>query len=775
MATSPHDSEGLDRVRHLLNGEEPARRVGKYRIVREVGRGGMGVVYEALDPDLGRRVALKTLNEAATSPKFVELLRREAAMAAKLKHPNIVPVHEVGSVPDENGKLVHFIAMDFVEGVTLAEQMSRMARRKRIEVLEVLAGAVAFAHDQGVVHRDLKPQNVLLEQTTQGGGGLGWRVYLTDFGLAKQMSGEDLTRSGTVMGTPQYMAPEQVRGQMRRMGPWTDVWSLGVMLYEMIARKSPFEGPNAPAVYEKIVNDDPKPPRKVERAVHPDLETICMKALEKEPEKRYPAAAGFAGDLERYLRDEPIAARPVGTATRAWRSVRRRPAVWTLGSIAVLALSVAGSGWVRSVRKERSLEDARRREVARAEDLYRRREEALQRLSMHWWTITERKRELRQLRVPMDRGRRALEEAVRAVDAHVREWPDDPQGFYVRAQGRMWLGDLVGAEEDVRCALDKAPNFDRGRLLLGTVKVQLYQRSFSGRGGAILNRVDKAAPLLGEALEEFRRAEVGSAGAELSRTREDQVMERVARALLSYHQERRAEEAVQGLEEGVREYKAEEYAFWLAMLSPSGADSIRWYSEAIAWAPGYAAAYLHRALVKESLRDATGAIADLGSAIELSGSDASPYYERGRLKQAAKDIDGALADYDRAIALDEDYVSAVLNRGTVRFSTGNIGGARSDYERAVRLDVQCAEAWYNLGIVEHLHGDPVLALADYDRAISIRKDYPDPYCNRAMLKRAMGDRAGAIADFESALSAAPPGWSGRSDAERLLDAARRGP
>jgi serine/threonine-protein kinase len=303
----------LDRVRAFFGEEEPPkRRIGRYEILREVARGGMAIVYEARDPDLGRRVALKVLKEGN-----LERLRREASAAAKLRHPNVVAVHEVG--PD-------FIAMDFVEGRSLAECLPGMGLRDRVRALETIARAVGAAHAEGVIHRDLKPANVIVEP----GGGL----VLTDFGLAKIAGGEDLTRTGSVAGTPHYMAPEQVRGEVRRIGPATDVWALGVVLCEMALDRKPFDGETALSIYEKITRDDPP-------ALSGPLGVIAAKALERDPERRYPDGAAFAEDLRRYLEGEPLGTRAAGPAARLARRVRRSPVLYGLGALAAAAAAAA--------------------------------------------------------------------------------------------------------------------------------------------------------------------------------------------------------------------------------------------------------------------------------------------------------------------------------------------------------------------------------------------------------------------------------------------------
>jgi tetratricopeptide (TPR) repeat protein/tRNA A-37 threonylcarbamoyl transferase component Bud32 len=329
--------------------EPRPRRLGKYEVVSEIGRGGTSIVYRATDPDLKRAVALKVLRDAHGHPALVERLHREATAAAKLKHPNIVSIHEVGTILGADGGALHFIAMDCVEGPNLAEAVGQLTSKERLEILAAVARTTAFAHDQGVVHRDLKPENILLEPAPRvDSSGLRWHVWLTDFGLAKIIGGEDVTRSGVVLGTPHYMSPEQVRGRSRETGPATDVWALGVMLYETLSGRRPFEGETALEIYEHIVREEPAPLRKTNPGISADLETITLKSLEKTPSTRYPNSRALAEDLERCLRDEPISTRPAGVARKGWRKVRKNPLPYALGlglaSIFVVAVLLALTG-----------------------------------------------------------------------------------------------------------------------------------------------------------------------------------------------------------------------------------------------------------------------------------------------------------------------------------------------------------------------------------------------------------------------------------------------
>jgi tetratricopeptide (TPR) repeat protein/predicted Ser/Thr protein kinase len=303
----------LDRVKAFFGDDDPPpKRCGRYEILREIARGGMAVVYEARDPDLGRSVALKILKEGN-----LERLRREAQAAARLRHPNVVVLHEVGA---------DYIAMDLLRGKTYAEAMGGMKTDEKLAVLETVARAVAHAHAQGVIHRDLKPQNVMIEPDG--------RVVLTDFGLARIDGGEDLTRTGAVFGTPHYMAPEQVQGGAS--SPATDVWALGVLLHEAVRGARPFEGATSLALYDQIVRNDPP-------LLPGDLGAIASKALEKDPARRYPEAGAFADDLGRARRGEPVSAKAAGPFSRLARRIRRRPAPALVALLlAAAALFVVG-------------------------------------------------------------------------------------------------------------------------------------------------------------------------------------------------------------------------------------------------------------------------------------------------------------------------------------------------------------------------------------------------------------------------------------------------
>jgi WD40 repeat protein len=347
--------------------------IGEYEIVEEIGRGGMGVVYKARHRKQQRVVALKMLlGGAFTDREERARFRAEAAAVARLHHPNIVQIYEIGEHDVGDGLSRPYFTLAFAGGGNLAGRIAGRPQppRQAAGWLEALARAAHYAHQQGIVHRSLKPSNVLLDPSGE--------PKICDFGVAKLLTGSDVkTRSGTLLGTAEYMAPEQVSGQAA-VGPPADVYALGAILYTALTGRPPFQGTSSLHTLEQVRSREPVPPQRLQPHVPRDLDTICLKCLEKDPARRYASAQALADDLLLFLEDRPIEARPVRTLERAAKWVRRRPAVAGLVAALVL-LAAVGSALVvglwlkaeaRAESEARATTDAREKGQA-AEDARR--------------------------------------------------------------------------------------------------------------------------------------------------------------------------------------------------------------------------------------------------------------------------------------------------------------------------------------------------------------------------------------------------------------------
>lgn len=408
---------GLDATQVVASIGPRIRYFGDYELLTEIARGGMGAVFRAKQVSLNRTVALKMiLSGQFASSEDVRRFHFEAQAAAKLDHPHIVPIYEIG---EHEGQ--HYFSMKLIEGTSLAQAMrsqeTRPTIRRAVEWMGTVSRAVHHAHQRGVFHRDLKPGNVLLDSAGE--------PHITDFGLARRVEGDsELTQTGLIVGTPSYMAPEQAAGE-KQLTTGVDVYSLGAVLYEMLTGRPPFKGESSVDTLLQVMAREPDSPRRWNSQVDRDLETICLKCLAKEASHRYDSAASLSEELDRWLRGEPIDARPVASVERTWRWCRRNPVVASL--VGAVALSLVVGTVVSSIlaflanhHASAALESAKKANEARS-DTELAREETLDQLGRSYFD------QARALRMSGQPGRRwtALDLLKRAQDLRARERPQN--------------------------------------------------------------------------------------------------------------------------------------------------------------------------------------------------------------------------------------------------------------------------------------------------------------------------------------------------------------
>ncbi len=314
--------------------------IGQYKIIGLIGRGGMGAVYKANHERLNRICAIKVLpTRLAQDKEFKRRFEREAQIIARLIHPNIIPIYEIGKIDGRD-----FIAMPFIEGHPL-DTGTPLDQRQILNIIQQVAEAVHYAHQQGIVHRDLKPANIIIKKNNETNPD-NIEVYVTDFGIARLTHHQDkrLSVSGMIIGTPAYMSPEQARGEMN-IDARSDVYSLGVTLYELLTKQLPFQGTNPDGIGAspldmalKVINQEPKPPRKIDPAIPREVEIIVQKAMEKEPPRRYSTLLALAEDIGRFLSGEPIQARPATVTYRLRKKIRKNPALFIALAAVILAI-----------------------------------------------------------------------------------------------------------------------------------------------------------------------------------------------------------------------------------------------------------------------------------------------------------------------------------------------------------------------------------------------------------------------------------------------------
>jgi serine/threonine-protein kinase len=659
-----------------------------YDVEGVLGRGGVGVVYKARHLRLKRPVALKMLLVGAcATPAERERFLREAEAVAGLRHPNIVQVHDVG---EHEGR--PYFTMEYVEGGSLAQKLAGAPQpaREATALVATLAEAVQVAHQGGIVHRDLKPGNILL--TADG------TPKVTDFGLARRLEGSaGLTQSGTPVGTPSYMAPEQAQGKSRAAGPAADVYALGAILYELLTGRPPFRGETAAETVLQVLFEEPVPPSRLNAKVPRDLETICLKCLHKEPHRRYATAAAMAEDLRRFQRGEPIVARRAGALERVGKWVRRRPAqAATLATSLLLAAALVGvSLWLVGQRAhERDAVEAELKEAAWLRDDARWAEAraALDRAEgrLGWGApgdlrarLAQARRDL-ELAVRLDairlrrvtrgeltfyKGQADREYAEAFREAGLGQASDEPSAVAVRINASAVREALVAAVHDwAVCAGDRE---ERGWLL------EVARHADPDAGGWRERALDPAAWEDSQALAELARTAPAA-------TESVSLLQALGERLRAA-----GGDATPLLKLVQKERPADFWANLIlgnAMLQGAPRDAAGYYRAALASRPGAAVGYCAVGDALRLQKWPDQAIEYYEKALQLDPDYARAYSNVGDALQDQGRPDEAAGYYEKALRLDPDYAWAHHNLANVLRGNGRLGDAYAHYQQALRVD-----------------------------------------------------------------------------------------
>jgi tetratricopeptide (TPR) repeat protein len=696
--------------------DAPAR----YEIGEQVGEGAVSIVHRGIDRELGRPVAIKFLRDGLLSlEKVRERFQREARSLALMDHPNVVKVHDVGS----SGPRL-FLVMELVEGGSLGRLLmdEPLGSRKAIALLEQAARGVQHAHEKGIVHRDLKPDNILV-----AGGSV---AKVADFGLAHLAdSGTSLTRTGTALGTPMYMAPEQVSGRPD-VTVRTDVYALGAMLYQVLTGRTPFDAETVSRVYEKILQEDPSP-------APGELGTVALKAMEKDPSRRYPSAAAFADELRRWLAGEPVDARPVSTLGRAWRRVTRhrvRLAVALLVAAAI-ATAVFYTSWSRG----------RIEGVERATHLLESANKLLVTANAASYAAATDAADLQR---DAQRARGLIEQALdRAPDLALCH----------HRMGEMWelTGDYAKAEASFRRATQLNPRFGPAHYRLG--RILLWQGYLASLN--MWTVPDPADRERGERLarDGARAIEVASSeGSEF----DDPLLREVAAAMIAYL--RNDAPLVHRLcAEAIRKYGrrqgAEEFHWLQGLVTKKKTDQMASFNEALAIRPKFPLALYSRAWTGGQPGNGP---ADFTEAMRCAPGFSEPLIFRGsHYLTDPKTIDQAVADFDELIRRGVHLAPAYNGRGFAWIKLKDYEKAAADFSEAIRIKPDGYHLpWIGRAEARLRRGDAIGAVADAGRAVDIEKGEGRKSClaMRGRARAAAGDRAGAIEDLKAAGSVGAP-------------------
>jgi serine/threonine protein kinase/Tfp pilus assembly protein PilF len=751
--------------------ETPRAANPAYEILGELGRGGMGIVYKARQVALNRLVALKVIKSgAAAGPEELERFRVEAKVIALLQHPNIVQIYEVG---EHDGQPC--LALELVEGSSLHERIKAapLAAREAAQLTALLARAMHVVHERGIIHRDLKPANVLL--TADGA------PKINDFGLAKRVNIEaGQTASGAVMGTPQYMPPEQARGNSRQIGPLSDVYALGALLYESLTARPPFQAANVYDTLALVVSTDPLPPSRLQPAVPRDLETICLKCLQKEPAKRYASALALAEDLDRYLADKPILARRTPPWERILKWVRRRPAVAALLALTIATTLGLLAAILVSTREAFQRQQALLTLQGQAQQFVFAGQSAI---TAENWQEARSALEAALAKMGSEPSLAELHERADNLLAKVKSKLGDEAerqraaanyDKFLKLRDEALFHATLFTGRDLATNLKMTQQAARQALDLFHVRIDSQEEPTLGRFATALqqNKIREGCYELLLILAEAVAFPVPGQGAEVRSQQLTEALHILDRAshlgvtTQTYHVHRArylsalgqhaAAAAERQRAEATPASTALDYFLSGNEKFRSGASeqASKDLEKAVRLQPNHFWAQYFLGICYLRGHRPAEARASLTACLVLRSDLVGTYLLRGFAQAELQDYRSAEEDYERALALPhngEDEYAIYVNRGFMRIRQKRFDDGMADFQHAASLKPQQYQAYLNMAQADQASGALDRAMEQIEKAIQCAPTLDVLYRIRAQLHLALRDPAAALADLDKAI------------------------
>ncbi|MEK7486349.1 MAG: tetratricopeptide repeat protein [Planctomycetota bacterium] len=774
--------------------EKSAKTFGSYQILEELARGGMGIVYKVYHPILNKTFALKVLRAGEdASEEALKRFHREIQTAAKLQHPGIVQITASGQ---ERGQ--HYFAMEFVEGKTLEQLLQqKISIRKGLLIIKKTLDALHYAHNQGVIHRDLKPSNIFVD--AEGNPKIG------DFGLAKDIlldsASQKLTRTGAIIGTPRYMSPEQVRGEIHEIDTRSDIYAVGVCLYQILTQHCPFEATNHQQLFQKILQEIPKIPSRWNPSIHRDLDSIVLKALDKNKFKRYQSAKSFALDVERFLEGYLVSAKQLSQVTRMtrWATVKRKPIIGTLVTLLLFIFFIAYFQWsAYQDRKHRfsefykkALNEIQQADASRSKFIDSSTVStkfllnALNFLNVAMTqNINIREVEQTKLKILKDLLHKAylrqeylladyvLNEAEQLqtikteTKAVLREEYRNQKNKTVKKHLKrlqFWLDKLKldrnaqpSEYEDAFFEISqmREPEVFKklmlmleqsGHYILTTQNRQPHLELFFGTLIRVLGRLEnrQACPSLLQILQKVSE-KVAPLSYSNQKVEDLRYMVLLAQALGSLKDPASSDPLSKirwKMGQNTLFWEQTEFAYRKLLAQTSFSEET----------PETATDYMERGKKKYDLKDLDGAILDLTEAIRLDPKYLEAYLHRGNAYHSKDKEVEAIADYSECLLLDPNYTVAYYNRANAKYGVGDYENALQDYNEAIRQDDLYTQAYYGRGNAYYMQNLLKEAIENYDMALRLNSKDAHILTSRGNAKRFQGNLEDAIMDYNQAL------------------------